>query len=73
MKELQEVGKAIGEDLFDLCKPAAKEVMVSASEVTDALNQKQAWEEKYNKLMIKYNLLEAKHEGALEAMETMKK
>ena len=73
MFELKEVGNAINEDLFDLCKPAPKEPMLPASEVADALKEKKIWEDKYNKLKTDYDLLKAKHEGALEAMEAMKK
>ncbi len=73
MFELQEVGKAINENLFTFCYPAAAEPMLPASQVKEALARIQKLEDKIKKMEIDYSLLEAKHEGALEGIAQMKK
>ncbi len=73
MFELQEVGKAIGEDLFDLCKPAPAEPMLPASQVAEGLEREAKLEEKIRKLEEDLKIMKAKYDTALEFNEGRRK
>jgi len=71
--ELLLIGSILELDLLDYYRAAPTEPMLPANQVQQGLDRIQKLEDTIAKLQMEHKLLEAKYDGALEAMDKLRK